>query len=146
MHQARWMSKVLYAFKIWMSQGQCHLTKKEEEGLARICTFFRGVYAKAWMEATFPAQAPWLDLKLITALGTYEKIDPKVGDIALTKLSTHLTYVSEELVRLAFFNSAVSSEIKVAIVGALHGGEPKVGPQKSDFQNHRSGISTLRIL
>ncbi|KAG0725630.1 hypothetical protein GWK47_038244 [Chionoecetes opilio] len=35
MHQARWMSKVLYSFKIWMFRGQFRLTKKEERGLQR---------------------------------------------------------------------------------------------------------------
>ncbi|KAG0710906.1 hypothetical protein GWK47_021813 [Chionoecetes opilio] len=38
MHQARWMSKVLYSFKIWMFQGQFRLTKKEERGLQRFAS------------------------------------------------------------------------------------------------------------
>ena len=32
MHHARWMSKVLYSFKIWIFRGQFRLTK-EERGL-----------------------------------------------------------------------------------------------------------------
>ncbi|KAG0727626.1 hypothetical protein GWK47_034264 [Chionoecetes opilio] len=70
MHQARWMSKVLYSFKIWMFRGQFRLTKKEERGLQRLCLFVVRVYAKAWIEASFSVQAPRLDLELIKALGT----------------------------------------------------------------------------
>ncbi|KAG0724105.1 hypothetical protein GWK47_041316 [Chionoecetes opilio] len=68
MHQARWMSKVLYSFKIWMFRGQFRLTKKEERGLQRLCLFVVRVYAKAWIEASFSVQAPRLDLELIKAL------------------------------------------------------------------------------
>ncbi|KAG0721201.1 hypothetical protein GWK47_046932 [Chionoecetes opilio] len=84
MHQARWMSKVLYSFKIWMFRGQFRLTKKEERGLQR-------VFASSSSESTqrpglrpfFSVQAPRLDLELIKALGTYDKIDPEIGDVAL---------------------------------------------------------------
>ncbi len=84
------MSKVLYSFKIWMFWGQFHLTKKEEKGLAQMCIFFARVYAKAWWEATFPTQAPQFNLELIKALGTYEKIDPEVDEVALAKFFSHL--------------------------------------------------------
>ena len=119
MHHARWMSKVLYSFKIWMFRGQFRLTKKEERGLQRMCLFVVRVYAKAWIEASFSAQAPRLDLELIKALGTYDKIDSEIGDVALSKLSSHLWYVSEELVGLSFFDSDVSCETKNAMVTAL---------------------------
>ena len=119
MHHARWTSKVLYSFKIWMFRGQFRLTKKEERGLLRMCIFFVRVYAKAWIEASFSAQAPRLDLELTKALGTYDKIDPEIGDVALSKLSSHLWYVSEELVVLAFFDSDVSCDTKNAMVTAL---------------------------
>ena len=74
---------------------------------------------QAWIEASFSAQAPRLDLELIKALGTYDKIDPEIGDVALSKLSSHLWYMSEELVGLSFFDSDVSCETKNAMVTAL---------------------------
>lgn len=117
------MSKVLYAFKIWMLRGQFLLKKKEEKGLVRMCTFFARVYAKAWTEATFPAQAPRLNLELIKALSIYERIGPEVGEVALAKLSGHLWYVSEELIGLCFFDSAASSETKMGMGAALLGEE-----------------------
>ncbi|KAG0715676.1 hypothetical protein GWK47_011405 [Chionoecetes opilio] len=111
--------KVLYPFKIWMFRGQFRLTKKEGVDSSGFCLFVVRVYAKAWIEASFSVQAPRLDLELIKALGTYDKIDPEIGDVALSKLSSHLWYVSEELVGLSVFDSDVSCETKNAMVTAL---------------------------
>ncbi|KAG0713776.1 hypothetical protein GWK47_015469 [Chionoecetes opilio] len=147
MHQARWMSKVLYSFKIWMFRGQFRLTKKEERGLQRLCLFVVRVYAKAWIEASFSVQAPRLDLELIKALGTYDKIDPEIGDVALSKLSSHLWYVSEELVGLSFFDSDVSCETKNAMVTAYDERnltERTRLRKESRFQRSRSEISTWK--
>ena len=84
------------SFKIWMFRGQYRLT--EERGLQRTCLFVVRVNAKAWIEASFSAQASRLDLELIKTLRTYDKIGSEIGDVALSKLSSHLWYVSEELV------------------------------------------------
>ncbi|KAG0713600.1 hypothetical protein GWK47_015866 [Chionoecetes opilio] len=101
MHQARWMSKVLYSFKIWMFRGQFRLTKRGAWTPA-VVPLRRPSLRKGRIEASFSVQAPRLDLELIKALGTYDKIDPEIGDVALSKLSSHLWYVSEELVGLSF--------------------------------------------
>ncbi|KAG0718749.1 hypothetical protein GWK47_051855 [Chionoecetes opilio] len=148
MHQARWMSKVLYSFKIWMFRGQFRLTKKEERGLQRLCLFVVRVYAKAWIEASFSVQAPRLDLELIKALGTYDKIDPEIGDVALSKLSSHLWYVSEELVGLSFFDSDVSCETKngpwLRPYDERNLTERTRLRKESRFQRSRSEISTWK--
>lgn len=62
---------------------------------------------------------PRLDLELFKALGTYDKIDPEIGDVALSKLSNHLWYMSRELVGLSFLDSDVSCETENAMVTAL---------------------------
>ena len=54
MHHARWMSKVLYAIKIWMFRGQFKLTKGEETGLRDIAVFSVHIYLKAWMMVIQP--------------------------------------------------------------------------------------------
>ena len=120
------MSKVLFSFNIWMFRewrfgfrDQFRLTKKEARGLQQMCLFVVQVYAKTWIEASFSAQAARLDLELIKALGTYNRINPEIRDVALLKLSSHLWYVSEELVGLSFFDSDTSCETKNAMVTAL---------------------------
>ncbi|KAG0698584.1 hypothetical protein GWK47_026013 [Chionoecetes opilio] len=120
MHQARWMSKVLYSFKIWMFRGQFRLTKKEERGLQRLCLFVVRVYAKAWIEASFSRFKP-LDSTSNSSRPSAPttRSTLRSEDVALSKLSSHLWYVSEELVGLSFFDSDVSCETKNAMVTAL---------------------------
>lgn len=65
------------------------------------------------------AQAPQFDLGLIKVLGTDDIIDSEIRVVALSKLSSHLRYVSEELIGLSFFESDVSSETKKTMVSAL---------------------------
>ncbi|KAG0692507.1 hypothetical protein GWK47_027854 [Chionoecetes opilio] len=88
--------KSLYSFKIWMFLwGQFPLDEEGGAWTPAVVPLRRPVYAKAWIEASFSVQNPRLDLELIKALGTYDKIDPEIGDVALSKLSSHLWYVSE---------------------------------------------------
>ena len=47
MHQARWMSKIIYTFKVWMFRSQFSLTAHEERGLRDLCVFFSRVYVRA---------------------------------------------------------------------------------------------------
>ncbi|KAG0719181.1 hypothetical protein GWK47_051034 [Chionoecetes opilio] len=101
------------------SGASFRLTKKEERGLQRLCLFVVRVYAKAWIEASFSVQAPRLDLELIKALGTYDKIDPEIGDVALSKLVKPSVVRVRKLVGLSFFDSDVSCETKNAMVTAL---------------------------
>ncbi|KAG0721113.1 hypothetical protein GWK47_047098 [Chionoecetes opilio] len=111
--------KILYSFKIWMFRGQFRLTKRRSVDPQRLCLFVVRVYAKAWIEASFSVQAPRLDLELIKALGTYDKIDPESETSRCRKMSSHLWYVSEELVGLSLpFDSDVSCETKNAMVTA----------------------------
>jgi len=49
MHHARWMSKVIYSLKIWMSEFK--LTPAEERGLRYVCVFVVHVYLKAWFSS-----------------------------------------------------------------------------------------------
>ena len=54
MHQARWMAKVIYSFKIWLFRRQFRLTSREEFGLRDICVFTVRLYLKA--STSEPAQ------------------------------------------------------------------------------------------
>ena len=52
------------------------------------------------MEALFPESTPRNDLKLLKMLHDYP--DERIATTALSKFSSHLWYLSEELVALAF--------------------------------------------
>ena len=43
-----------------------------------------------WIDASNPAAAPWNDIDLLHTLNLYEKIDAKVGNVALNKLLQYL--------------------------------------------------------
>ncbi|KAJ8388023.1 hypothetical protein AAFF_G00148140 [Aldrovandia affinis] len=121
MHHARWMSKAIYALKVWMFRSQFKLTAREEKGLQQIAIFVSHLYAKAWTLALEAAAAPRHDLQLLKDLTTYmDNVNWDVGKAALTKLQGHLWYLSEELVALAVFDPLVTVEEKRRILTSLN--------------------------
>lgn len=119
MHQARWMSKIIYTFKIWLFRKQFSLTAREEKGLRELCIFFARIYVKAWYTAPLPTAAPNNDLQLLKSLVAYSSVNAAISEAASRKLSDHLWYLSEKLVGLAFFDSSVCCEIKDKMVTAM---------------------------
>ena len=116
MHHARWMAKAIYSLKTWLFRSQFKLTTKEK-GLRKVCIFVVTIYAKAWVESTKPAAAPNNDLQLLKALAAYP--DKDIKKVTSAKLLNHLWYLSEELVALSFFDTAVPDDVKSSMVAAL---------------------------
>jgi hypothetical protein len=119
MHQARWMSKIIYTFKIWMFRKQFSLTAREEKGLRELCIFFARVYVKAWYTAPLPTAVPNNDLQLLKSLLAYSSVNAAISKAASRKLADHLWYLSQKLVGLALFDSSVCCEIKDKMVTAM---------------------------
>lgn len=140
MHHARWMSKVIYSFKVWMFSGQFKLTKKELHGLERFLVFIIKFYLKAWTTATEAVLAPASDLALLQQLTAFEEHDQEVAKAASKKLASHLWYLSEELVGLSLFDDSVPHDMKAKIVQKM-GEEGLENPPKravvdlNDIQN-----------
>lgn len=118
-HHARWMAKILYAFKVYMFRKQFHLTAREEKGLREITVFVINIYFRAWFTAPLPLSAPRRDLDLLQRLVNYKEENLLVAQVALQKLTGHLWYLSEELIALAFFDSKVSLQCKKKMVKSL---------------------------
>ena len=112
MHHARWMSKVIYSLKVWMFQNQFSLTSKEEQGLRSICVFAARIYTKAWIKSPVASAAPYNDFTLLQDLNSYYTINKYVAEAALKKMLSHLWYLSEELVAMAFFDDNVPIDVK----------------------------------
>lgn len=119
MHQARWMSKVIYTFKVWMFRSQFQLTGREEKCLRELCIFFARVYVRAWHMAPIATAAPNNDLQLLKSLLAYGTVNSAISTATSRKLADHLWYLSEKLVGLAFFDSGVSCEVKDKMVKAM---------------------------
>jgi len=118
-HRARWMSKIIYSLKIYIFRSQFRLTARELSSLGQFNTFVIKVYLKAWFTCACAASAPQNDLQLLRELESYKKQHESVAKAAIKSFSGHLWYLSEILVGFAFFDSAVSAEVKSAMVKAL---------------------------
>ena len=55
MHHARWMTKAIYAQKIWLFQKHFGIIASKERALHSICIFIIVVYLKEWFTAPFAA-------------------------------------------------------------------------------------------
>ena len=104
MHHAWWMSRAIYALKVWMLRRQFKLTAREENGLRHIAVFVCRLYAKAWTLAPETAAAPRHDLQLLNYLTAYMDVNRDVAKAALSKPQRHLWYLLKELITLVLFD------------------------------------------
>lgn len=123
---ARWMSKAIYSFKIFLFRDQFRLSKREKDGLRDICIFLIMLYIKVWFGSTNAISAPLLDLNFVKDTIKYSKTDSSVSAAVLKKMSNHLWYLCEETVALAFFDKNVPFEEKRKMVKNLQLQEPIV--------------------
>ena len=130
MHNARWMAKALYSFKIWMFRSQFKLIAKQCRGLRDLCIFFAIIYVKAWTTASRSAEAPLNDLELLKSLQAYSAINERISDATVNKFKGHLWYLSEDLVGLALFDDNVSAQTKDEMVAAMTNKEGEESPLK----------------
>lgn len=112
MSHARWLSKAIYALKIFMFHSEFKLTKREKSALRDFCIFVVKFYVKAWFGCTNAVGAPKQDLDFLKSIKKYSKNDANVSSTVLHKFSNHLWYLSEEPIGLAFFDDNVSMEDK----------------------------------
>lgn len=113
-HRARWMAKIIYAYKIFLFRHQFLLTKKEESGLIEFLTFTTKIYLKNWYTAENPISAPYNDLILLKELFSYQNklISQNLSNVFLR----HLWYLNEYLAPIALFDKNVSITEKMKMV------------------------------
>lgn len=110
--QARWMSKAIYAFKIYLFQDQFTLTKKETDSIKRICIFLITLYLRAWYIAPVTLKAPYHDYNFLLKLIEYKDVDQDISNATVKKFANHLWYLAPETAALAFFDDDVPVYIK----------------------------------
>lgn len=119
-HHARWLSKALYAIKIWLFRAQFKLTAHEERGMREVSLFVVTVYLEAWFSSSIPTEAPRRDLDLMKRLIKYGEVNEKISRATSNKFRNHLWYLSEDLVALSFFDSKVQPSEKMKMMLALN--------------------------
>lgn len=116
---ARWMMKAIYSLKIYLFRSEFHMSKQQIEGIREFCIFVSVLYIRDWFSCKSAIGAPNNDLKFIKNAIKYAKIDEKVSNKVLDKMSNHLWYLTDESLGLAFFDSSVSIDEKRKMVKAL---------------------------
>lgn len=110
---ARWMSKVIHFFILFMFKDHYEIPPRSSlkwECIEEICVFGVLYYIKYFLMSTNSVAAVRLDLQLLKDI---QNIDDQVAKNAVTKkFKGHLWYLSEQLSPLAFFDNAVSIDEK----------------------------------
>lgn len=119
LHRARWMSKLIYSFKIYLYRSQFVLVDKELSGLKRFIVFVLVVYIKNWYQAPCALTAAKNDLQLFQQIAQFEAIDSDISKSAMKTFSRHTWYLGEELIGIAFFDSSLDVSEKQLMVEAL---------------------------
>lgn len=118
-HHARWMSKLLYVFKIYVFRQQFELTISENSSCLEFGLFAALIYMKSWITCPNVIDAPYNDLQLIQNIITYESTSETISAAALKAFNRHLWYLGEELVAVSIFSESVSYQTKNDIVRLL---------------------------
>lgn len=109
-HHARWMSKLIYATKIFLLRKEGHLIglkKEDEKKIERFVLFGSLIYTAAWAEAPLATEAAINDLMLWKNLQLFKKTDSEIGDAVSKVLERHLWYLSEDLLGMSLFSVKV---------------------------------------
>lgn len=96
MHHARWMSKALYALKMFIFRTEFHLTPFQKTAIRSMCIFIVRFYVKAWTCCPLALEAPYQDLNFMKAIYAFRDIDQEISSTVLRKFNGHLWYLSDE--------------------------------------------------
>lgn len=101
------------------------ISQRDMTALTSFCLFVVRFYVKAWTRCTHAAEAPQQDLNFLKDIHKYTEIDPQISAVIMKKFGTHLWYLSEETIALAFFDDTVSLENKRKMCETLQAQPPK---------------------
>lgn len=104
---------------MYLFRDQVNLSDNEKGGLKEICLFIVAAYQKYWFTANKPQFAASNDLKFIQTLNKSTAINSKISRAALDKISSHLTYLNEVLIGLAFFDIHLTVAVKRKMAKAV---------------------------
>ncbi len=127
LHKARWMAKLIYSIKILLFSEKIRLeigsgviiSKTQLAKLHKFVKFAVYVYVPWWLTCPVASAAPLNDLKLISNIIEYRKVNKCCADGALDAMSRHLWYLTEELVPLVLFSNQVNVSTKRGIAEKL---------------------------
>ena len=127
LHKARFMSKVLYSFKIVLLSRKIitNFPKGSVFGsnqlprMERFVTFVAFVYVPWWLSCPLAADAPSNDLLLLRRLHEFIEVDAVPARAGIKAFNRHTWYLNQENVSLCIFSEDVSDEVKAEIAEVL---------------------------
>jgi len=109
------MLKLFYVLKLFLFQGQFHLSKDESSACLEFSLFVTLIYVKAWISCPSSCDAPVNDLCLVKQLTDYKATSQVVAEA----MDHHLWYLGQELIPLAMFSNSVSYETESRMASFL---------------------------
>ena len=127
-HHARWMSRIIYTFKIALLRNQLHDTFNLDllNNITSLALFFAVFYVKQWFGASVGCEAPKSDLlwlkqfhKILLHSTRFPKLFSKLAVVSKQKLLDHTWYLSERLVTFSLFSDQITIDEKQVIRKAI---------------------------
>lgn len=115
-HHARWMSKIIYSFKIFLFRKQFELSLEEQSNFKEMCLFSSLIYVKTWIQCPLTSDAPGNDLNFYKLLQKYEVVSKTVSEVAIEKFKNHLWYLGLELVVFSLFSNKITPKEKLKML------------------------------
>ena len=122
--QARWMSKFIYSFKIYLFRDQLRTLKFDcsFSKLRDFCLFGVQIYIKSWFEAELSCHCVLNDLTLYKSLLVYPQLT--IREAAVKSFSRHLDYLNAPLSTFVLFDDRVNLSDRRKMVENLNSDRP----------------------
>lgn len=115
-HHARWLSKVIYIFKIMLFKDHFELSETLVEKFEAMLIYFITIYLKQWFTCESTIHAPKNDLDFLKELDEFSKINGTYFSIIAKNVQStqlrHMDYISEENAIFSIFDERISLQEK----------------------------------
>lgn len=115
-HHARWLSKVIYIFKIMLYKNHFYISETLLEQFEAMLLYFITVYLKYWFTCESTIYATKNDLDFLSELEKFSQMEGKycslIANSAKATQLRHLEYLSEDNAVFSIFDERISLEEK----------------------------------
>ena len=87
--KARFMGRIIYAFKIMLLHKHFPMDEAVKEGVRLLCHFYLHLYSLPWFTANFAAEAAFQDLRFLERARRYKRYDRKLDVKAILRQKTY---------------------------------------------------------
>lgn len=141
---ARFMASIIQGIECFLFRGSLEWDTQDllqlKKNIKRFAMFASLIYIRYWNRCSILFDAPINDLSFLQEIQKYQLIDSSVAEVAMSALTRHLYYLSEELAPLSLFSEKVSNREKNRISEKLRLAQDDMIPTRkhngNDPSNH----------